>query len=83
MKLSFLKCKVCQTSYCPYSNIEDIHVLKMCASVKVRKCGDSSGFDQECDNCLPLEEMVILTSSLCCHLPLKIPERKKFLELKC
>lgn len=52
----------------------------MHASDKVRKCGDSAGFDQECDNCLPLE-MVILTG-LCCHLPLKMPERKKLLESK-
>lgn len=72
----------CQTSYFPYSSIGEIHVLNMCASDKVRKCGETAGFEWECDNCLPLAEMVILTG-LCCHLPLKMPERKKLLESKC
>lgn len=51
-------------------------------SDKVRKYGDSEGFEEECDNCLPLAEMIIL-SGLCCHLPLEMPERKKLLESKC
>lgn len=62
--------------------MEDIHVLNIRASDKVRKCGDSAGFDPECGNCLLLVEMVILTG-LCCHLPLKMAERKKLIEPKC
>lgn len=52
----------------------------MYASGKVKKCGGSAGFDQECENCVPLVEMVIVTGL---HLLLKMPEGKKLLESKC